>query len=669
MKRLQLFFIIVLSCIVSNAAAQQSAEQNLFVARPAIGAFGNIDLNMAHANFSQLPGVPDCNALYQSGTGIGPSIGIFYELPIQEKLSFLLRGAFSLYGEKLTSNELAPIAVNGVETSGTIEHSITATLGMIGIQPMANYHILPALSLHLGAEIGFVISSSFSQIETITSPTTSGVFDNGLRTRNPQAGKIPNANSVVASLLGGVSYQLPLNSTNTLQLVPEISYTFGLTPVAKNITWSVNSFRGGTAIRYEIPEAPIVKPSQKPIDTIPPPPPPPPLPIASITALGIETSGEEVATAYMRVEEIYSIQMIPLLPYIFFEPKEKKLPERYVQINPSAASSFSEMLVKNDDALTISHHTLNILGKRLTDDPQATVAIAGITLRSQIDNALAQSRAEEVASYLKSVWHISDGRIHVSTHPLAKETISAIDTDGISEANRVEITSNSFTLLQPVMGSDTIRSVTPPTIRFHPSVQYNGNISHWNLSATQDGKLLKKFEGTSVLPGKLDWILADDQLHIPRSPGKLDYHLSIIGSHGDEGSSSGSLPVEQISLRKKRIQKTADREIEKYNLLLFDLQSSEISQTNKQTLELIQKSIKNNSTISIVGHTDRTGDTESNKRLSLERAKSTAKALGVTNADVRGIANETILYDNTLPEGRSLSRTVDIIIETPTETQ
>ncbi|MEP7235701.1 MAG: OmpA family protein, partial [Ignavibacteriota bacterium] len=122
-------------------------------------------------------------------------------------------------------------------------------------------------------------------------------------------------------------------------------------------------------------------------------------------------------------------------------------------------------------------------------------------------------------------------------------------------------------------------------------------------------------------------------------------------------------------LRKKIVERMADKEIEKFNLLLFDLQSSELNDNNKQVIDLIRSHVKGASTVSIIGHTDRTGDTEKNQKLSLERAKNTARALGVVNADVRGIGSETILYDNNLPEGRCLSRTVDIIVETPTQTQ
>jgi outer membrane protein OmpA-like peptidoglycan-associated protein len=665
-----LLFLMLLAARLSAQPVSSSEELAVPSIRPAIGGFADLNLNMAHANFSQLPGIPDCNALYQSGTGIGPAFGIFYEMPLQHNFSLLLRGGFDLYGEKLTSDEQAPIAIGGVETPGIIEHSITATLGMIGLQPLVNYHITTAFAVHLGAEIGFVIQSSFSQIETLTQPTSSGVFENGLRTRNAQSGNIPNVNPIVASLVGGVSYQLPLNKSNTLQAVPELSYAVGLTPVVKSISWSVNALRGGVAIRFEIPEKPVEIP--KPIDTVPPPPPPPPMPIASITAYGIDDAGMEGPAATLKVEEVYSATMTPLVPYIFFDEHEQLLPARYNSLSNSAALGFDEIQLKHSDAMSINHQTLNVVGKRLSDDPAATVQLAGITFgksNSPVDRKLALARAETIGHYLRTTWNLPSNRIRITSRPLTEETIAALDSDGISEANRVEIISNSFDILKPVMGNDTIKNVTPPVVRFHPSVSSGEKIASWRIVVSEDGQILKTFNGSSPLPVSLDWILADDPKSIPKFPGKVDYNFTAIGPHDEHFAASGSLPVEQVSLRKKKVQRIADREIEKFNLLLFDLQSSELNETNKQIIDLIQKHLKDVSTVTIVGHTDRTGDAEINRKLSLERARNTAKALGVTKADIRGIGSETILYDNSLPEGRCLSRTVDIIVETPTDTQ
>src|SRR5579872_792648 len=101
MKQISQFTFLVFTLMASAAVAQpisNDTKVNEPNSRPAIGGFGDLNLNMAHANFSQLPGIPDCNASYQSGTGFGPAFGVFYELPLQNNFSLLLRAGFDLYG-------------------------------------------------------------------------------------------------------------------------------------------------------------------------------------------------------------------------------------------------------------------------------------------------------------------------------------------------------------------------------------------------------------------------------------------------------------------------------------------------------------------------------------------------------------------------------------------
>ena len=54
-----------------------------------------------------------------------------------------------------------------------------------------------------------------------------------------------------------------------------------------------------------------------------------------------------------------------------------------------------------------------------------------------------------------------------------------------------------------------------------------------------------------------------------------------------------------------------------------------------------------------------------NQKLSAQRARSTERFIGVSNADVRGLGRSVLLYNNALPEGRFYSRTVTVVVTTP----
>src|SRR5204863_6848310 len=160
-----------------------------------------------------------------------------------------------------------------------------------------------------------------------------------------------------------------------------------------------------------------------------------------------------------------------------------------------------------------------------------------------------------------------------------------------------------------------------------------------------------------------------------RAPGTLDYRLHLQDVAGQVCDIASSIPVEQVTLRTKqrRLVQTGNgqAEIERYALLLFEFNSSEltsdVSGQNAQTIALIKKRITNRSQVSIRGFADRIGDPEHNRRLANERAVRTAKALGLPDSNVISADGLSYPYDNDLPEGRFYSRTVEITIRTPLE--
>ncbi|MDP4236310.1 MAG: OmpA family protein, partial [Bacteroidota bacterium] len=96
---------------------------------------------------------------------------------------------------------------------------------------------------------------------------------------------------------------------------------------------------------------------------------------------------------------------------------------------------------------------------------------------------------------------------------------------------------------------------------------------------------------------------------------------------------------------------------------------------NERTLGLVAESFRKAKpqTLSIVGYTDELGDASHNDELSrhraaeasgeLERALRTRGLAMPANLLVDGKGSREKLYDNSLPEGRFFSRTVNITVE------
>lgn len=108
--------------------------------------------------------------------------------------------------------------------------------------------------------------------------------------------------------------------------------------------------------------------------------------------------------------------------------------------------------------------------------------------------------------------------------------------------------------------------------------------------------------------------------------------------------------------------------IEKYALILFDFNSSDIKARNKDIVERIITRLREvpEAEVTIVGHTDTIGSEEYNLDLSERRAKAVYRQMieaglkAGDNLSHQGVGPSFPLYDNSLPEGRALNRTVTV---------
>ncbi len=661
---LAMLMIVSIARAQSDSAAHDRAD--LFLRNVSIGGFGGADLNESFTNFRYLPGVPACSPAYQRGSGVSGMAGLAALIPLGRDLSLTGRAGYTGLETTLTTDESTMISVASVATPATIRHSVAATLGVVGLDAGLSYRLFG--NLYVGASIGagYLLQKHFIQKETLQQPSTIGTFsENNSRTRNQVEGTLPDAASILTSIAGGIRYVLPLNASGSLHAIPELAWSQGLTPIVRGIAWNVSSLRGGVSIVYTLPDP---TPDLKPILTSPPPIVLPHVPalIAQIHASGVESDGTEEPAARLKVEEIYETRTSPLVPYIFFNEGDSVIPDRYARLSALQQSTFSVAKLYALDRISLYHHTLNIVGERLAATPSSTITLTGCNAGGAGETrSLSMARAEAVRDYLTNVWRLSPERIKIVARDLPQNFSPVSDSDGTLENCRVEIASSEPSVIAPVLLADTVRSGTPPRIRFHPTAITEAGITGWRLIASQDGTELKVFSGTNTLPRSIDWDLNADQQHIPRSPGKLDYMLSVQDSRGAKASAEDTLAIEQFTLIKKKLHLVNNAEIERYSLLLFDFKSAELSSAYVEVLHSIKAHLKPGSTVTVEGYCDRIGNPQSNRILSEERAKATAKELGAPNSDVRG-SNE-LLYDNNLPEGRVYSRTVEVTVRTPAE--
>lgn len=684
------------------------------------GVYGGINYNVQIAEFKKLPGIPDCCPIFGNGDGMGFNIGVLYEHKLDDKFWLAGRlGIMTLDGQ-LIKDESIGVILNTGYVDGSIEHKIDSKIMNFGFEPSIMYTPIDKLYVSGGLRLGLNLTKTVDKVETLKSPAGSGTYVDSLgndthsRTRNAFNGDIPNAISFQAAIVGGVSYELPLNKQGNLTISPELSYYMPLTKLVENTDWKVSPIKLGVAIKYgKMP--PIVKKEifrkDSKIDTVKIESPA----IAqnmfklgkdvvvnssveteseiittetltrvdsvfiakifnlsgSITAFGLDKDGNEIPNPIFKIEEFISNRLDPLLNYVFFEENSSDLPGRYKLISSVQTNSFELNQLFKESTFDIYHNLLNIVGKRLTVNPSANLTLVGCNSNNGEEKGatdLSQKRAETIKVYLTKVWNIADNRIKIEKRNLPEKVSTPKDDEEKSAENRrVEIYSDDSKILEPIFIEKIDRLSNPPFVRFKPTANAEAGLTKWTINASQKSDPSRSFtqSGESELPSVVDWELGKSQITIPKSAEPLFYSLNLEDAKGNKKViDNQTLPFQVISVQKKRTERIGDYEIERFSLILFDFDKANIEGSNKKIIDFISGRIKPESEIEIKGYTDRTGDSDYNKKLSEKRVDATRNALKRQDSKVEAVGEDMLLYNNDIPEGRFYCRTVEILVKT-----
>jgi outer membrane protein OmpA-like peptidoglycan-associated protein len=715
----KMMFIVALLLLAINAKSEETDGKFSY------GLFGGYLINMHSADFKAIPDCPSCSPGYESGSGGGLGFGALFEYKLAPKLSLGARVEYNDISALLKREEGTKVLIEGDPVDGIFEHTIDAILSTAGIEPMVRYEVFNNFRVSLGLYAGILLNKDYAQKEEITEPVGVGTFlnpdgtDSESRTRNESSGTLSKPASLLLAPAVGLSYSLPMNASHSLTLEPEVFYYMGLSNIVNDplvTKWKASSIRLGLAVIYTPPKEKVyIRKSEKirKIDTIE---------VkkdllaksyiskgidksrieestegniiltteivsrvdtlfierkyelsADITAVGVDADGKEVKNPKVIVEEFTSFKVKPLLNYIFFEDNSSALPVKYQTLNKSQAEKFQVNDLYSYETMEIYYNSLNVIGKRMTDNPKAKLKIVGCNSdfgNEKGNKELSTKRATIVKDYLVNIWIIKDTRLTVEGRNLPeKASTPATDAEKSEENRRVEIYTDDYEILAPVFLADTIRTSNPPIVRFYPTVKSDAGVTSWKITANQDiDNIQNSFvkEGNTTPSSTIDWEVAKNNSLTPKKPLPINYTIKVKDQAGKEFETPvKTLPFELVTIVRKREMGIQDKKIENFSLILFDFDKSVISGTNKKIVDMIKNRITPESIISIEGYTDRIGEDEYNMNLSEKRALTAKDAIGRKDAKVVGVGEGKLLYDNNIPEGRFYCRTVDIRIETP----
>jgi hypothetical protein len=193
-----------------------------------------------------------------------------------------------------------------------------------------------------------------------------------------------------------------------------------------------------------------------------------------------DTIQKEIPLKAISITERNSTRLQPLLNYVFFEENSAEIPKRYNKLQWQQAKEFTLDLLHETSIIETYYNVLNIIGKRLTMYPQAKINLVGCN--SNIDNEkdnleLSKKRAEAIRDYLRDVWSISEDRIIITArnspaNPSLKQQKDPQDRlDAIAEDRRVEIYSDTYEVLDPVLTTGVRYEVSPNKAIIKPIVK------------------------------------------------------------------------------------------------------------------------------------------------------------------------------------------------------
>ena len=384
----------------------------------------------------------------------------------------------------------------------------------------------------------------------------------------------------------------------------------------------------------------------------------------------IETDPMLVGFKGLLLKDVVVNELVPLLPYIFFDKESSQIPSRYKLFESAdETENFVESGLSGSELIHY-YHILNIVGSRMKERPDIKITLVGCNDnlgRESGNTELSRARANVVQEYLTSIWDIDKNRIRVTARNLPANPSSQSTVDGQAENRRVEILVDASSLFEPTYIERTEELAGPEKIDFNINTISDKPIKGWTLTITHDGKILKQFIGDQGGMSTVNWNWLDDNNMLPQSDKPIVYSGIVYTVDGDTAFSNFStIPVNKVVLTSEEDQ-TVGRVFEKVTLILYEFNQTSLSPQNMEILRIMFPKITPDTRVSVNGHTDNIGSDEVNLSVSRNRARTVHDTLKgnrrATSYKYEGLGKNSPLYNNLLPEGRFYNRTVQVIIE------
>lgn len=684
-KQFNLLKVIILALIAAaNLLTFNAYSQISNFHKYKIGFNGSLLYNIHNGTFSTYEGVMDCG-YFKDANSFGWSAGNVIDIPLLSIMDLSFRLKYIDAGADFKSQSSSPPRISMPDNSLVplvSEQSLETVLDYFCLDAMAVFPLYKSLYLGIGPSVGIPNRTSYTQYEEIISPD--GItYTDGTTKRKIISGKFGEDGTherqmrFAINLCAGAEFNLKDN----FYLTPELGYSLPFTKVLSNSDWKFQSIYAGLTLKYAlertkviIQEAPPPKEETKKVEPVVVQKIEKPIPSSILQCQNVNSDGTLDNYSEILVKEEASNQLVPLLPYVFFQTNESEIQARYIDLTQPYADGFDEGKLSGN-ALFVYHHLLNIVGSRMRKSPLSNIVLTGC-IEPLKDNGkdLSKSRAETVKNYLVNRYQISPERISIKTRKLPKLPSNRNDEDGLYENMRVEIEADNPAILAPVSLKDRRAQVNPESVKVSIQTVHPENVLSWELKIDDEkGNNQISQSGQGQVPTEYKWSFPKMQmmkLSNENPPVKIfNVHLTLKAENEQTVNAFSQIPLrKQVFSRQFNGELVSDSIIERFNLIFFDFDKALISKFNSDVIPIVQSRIRTNSKVKISGLTDRIGNEQHNEELSSERAEAIKniilRRIIPEKINYQGLG-ENLIYDNELPEGRFYNRTVIIEVTTP----
>lgn len=617
--------------VPQNTSAQNRMDEGNYPQKLTLVIGGGLNWNMADGPYNPDNYIdPLDRAMPKQGDYNLPEFHLGLEIPVADGFMFTPR---------LNYNDLSSVMDDdGVSTNVVQENMLAYAYRAVGLDLLGKitfggFHLL------VGPNIGVPVENNYERgADNVSDASTNG-------------SEMPDMPAMWASIGGGAGYDIPLTpESHKVWLTPEVMFHYPLTNLSGNEFGDliVKQLRGAVSLKFDI------GPDEAPA-------PPPVLASVDIIARGVRPDGSIASEPVSPTSSLHSRTSMPLLPYVFFDNNSSSIPSRYSR---QGATGFSVQSLSGRDAQDANHAVLDIVGQRLRDNAQASLTITGTNSNAGAEKGnvtLSRQRAQGVRDYLVNTWGVDATRITVDARNLPEIPTNPVTQPGMEENRRVELASNDSRITAPIRLEQRETAVAGETIvRFETSVQPTGHpFTNWKITLDQNGSQVGQSLSGSGAPPSVQTMTIPNATNLVNQP--LRYRLEATDASGRTITDEGMTRIVPWTIERSNL--------ERFAMLSFDFDRSDINERARQMLELISESISRDArVVRIDGFTDFTGTEEYNQNLSEARANSAVTSLrsmttlpAATN--VTGHGERDPKFDNDLPEGRQLNRRVEFTIE------